>query len=315
MSDVNEAIQNWRDAQDPRVVEGSVLAELEDHLRTEADALMALGLPGDDAVLLAAKRIGHPLPVSTELLKSDPGRIWRQRVFWLTCGYIVVTLSLWFTSFLTELVTGIGYRLPLSGPHLGLFVLFVFWSGYGLLIAALVWVARGGSNTLRASRFNSTRTGRRLAAGSLALLALVPAVTLAKSAPLSSPTDPFPLVPYFPLPDFMVFYGVDELLLCMLAITLLIGALHVLRPSGGANRRAGGPWASWIGFGLVIASATCVLSHLIYFPLVPYDHTSERIQEAFWSLNSARTNADWILLTLLFFIARSTYRSNRFTEA
>ena len=297
------------------MVEGSVLAELEDHLRTEADALMALGLPGDDAVLLAAKRIGHPLPVSTELLKGDPGRIWRQRVFWLTCGYIVVTLSLWFTYFLTELATGIGYRLPLSGPHLSLFVLFVFWSGYGLPIAALIWVARGGLNTLRAGRFNSTHTGRRLAAGSLALLALVPAVTLAKSAPLSSYTDPFLWTLQFSLPDFIVFYGIDELLLCGLTITLLIGARCVLRSSGEAHRRVSRQWASWIGSVFVIASAICVLSWLISIPVVPYDHTSERIQEAFWSLNGARANAEWILLTLLFFIARSTYRSNRLTEA
>jgi len=149
MSELNQAIETWRNAQDPRVVTGELQSELEDHLHVEVSKLMGIGLPADDAVLLAAKRIGHPLPVSAELLKTDPHRIWRQRVIWMCGGYLLFMLATHLIYIATDAVGTIAYHLNLGLPSLRILMLTTFWAGYAVLILAPAWIARGRINLNR----------------------------------------------------------------------------------------------------------------------------------------------------------------------
>jgi hypothetical protein len=56
------------------------VAELEDHLRGQVESLMAVGLSGDEAFLVAVKRMGAVDALSQEFAREHSDRLWRQLV-------------------------------------------------------------------------------------------------------------------------------------------------------------------------------------------------------------------------------------------
>ena len=59
-------------------VNGHDVAELEDHLRNQIVELNAAGLTGDEAFLVAVKRMGDLDDVSREFAREHSGRLWKQ---------------------------------------------------------------------------------------------------------------------------------------------------------------------------------------------------------------------------------------------
>ena len=54
--------------------------ELEDHLRSQAGALVAAGLTEDEAFLIAVKRIGELDALSREFAREHSERLWKRLV-------------------------------------------------------------------------------------------------------------------------------------------------------------------------------------------------------------------------------------------
>jgi hypothetical protein len=72
-------VAEWRSYLRRRQVIREVdVAELEDHLRGQLDSLMAVGLTGDEAFLVAVKRMGAVDALSHEFAREHSERLWRQ---------------------------------------------------------------------------------------------------------------------------------------------------------------------------------------------------------------------------------------------
>ncbi|HXF09701.1 MAG TPA: permease prefix domain 1-containing protein [Desulfuromonadaceae bacterium] len=89
--DLNTAVNHWRTemafnltAEDRR--------ELETHLQDTMTELRQRGLNDEESFWLACHRVGRPQPLAEELEKANPGKIWRERVFWMVLAYLVISL-------------------------------------------------------------------------------------------------------------------------------------------------------------------------------------------------------------------------------
>jgi hypothetical protein len=72
-------VAEWRSYLRRRQVIRDVdVAELEDHLRGQLESLMAVGLTGDEAFLVAVKRMGAVDALSQEFAREHSERLWRQ---------------------------------------------------------------------------------------------------------------------------------------------------------------------------------------------------------------------------------------------
>lgn len=75
------AIARWRTyLLRRRALQTLDLAELEDHLREEISVLRSRGLDGEEAFLVAVKRLGRLDPLSREFAEEHSGRLWKQLV-------------------------------------------------------------------------------------------------------------------------------------------------------------------------------------------------------------------------------------------
>ena len=80
-SSLDEGIAEWRSYLRRRPAIHSVDAdELEDHLRSQAGALVAAGLTEDEAFLIAVKRIGELDVLSREFAREHSERLWKRLV-------------------------------------------------------------------------------------------------------------------------------------------------------------------------------------------------------------------------------------------
>ena len=78
---VEEQIARWRDWLRRRpAIRPSDVDELEGHLRDQIAALVAAGLAGDEAFLVAVKRMGSLDAVSREFAREHSDRLWKQLV-------------------------------------------------------------------------------------------------------------------------------------------------------------------------------------------------------------------------------------------
>jgi hypothetical protein len=78
---LEEGIAEWRSYLRRRQAIHAVDAdELEDHLRTQASALVAAGLEEDEAYLIAVKRIGELDALSREFAREHSERLWKRLV-------------------------------------------------------------------------------------------------------------------------------------------------------------------------------------------------------------------------------------------
>ena len=81
VDELESQILEWRAyvAHSP-ALNGHDVEELEAHLRDEIAELDAAGLAGDEAFLVAVKRMGHLNALSREFAREHSGRLWRQLV-------------------------------------------------------------------------------------------------------------------------------------------------------------------------------------------------------------------------------------------
>jgi hypothetical protein len=78
---LEEQIAQWRGFLRRRqAIHDADVAELEDHLRDQVSVLMTAGLTGDEAFLVAVKRMGSLDAVSREFAREHSDRLWKQLV-------------------------------------------------------------------------------------------------------------------------------------------------------------------------------------------------------------------------------------------
>lgn len=89
MYELENEITHWKQAiVSNGVISSEELTELESHLRESIAALREKGLTAQEAFMLAANRLGHPLTLQREYVKNNLNVRWKQRVFWMLAGYI-----------------------------------------------------------------------------------------------------------------------------------------------------------------------------------------------------------------------------------
>ncbi len=78
---LEEQIAHWREyLRRRRAIDARDVAELEDHLRDQMSELRGAGLAGDEAFLIAVKRLGNLDAVSREFAREHSERLWKQLV-------------------------------------------------------------------------------------------------------------------------------------------------------------------------------------------------------------------------------------------
>src|SRR5512138_4015003 len=78
---VEEQIAQWRAyVRRRQALNGPDVEELEGHLRDQLAALTAAGLAGDEAFLVAVKRMGNLDALSREFARAHSERLWKQLV-------------------------------------------------------------------------------------------------------------------------------------------------------------------------------------------------------------------------------------------
>ncbi|MFK4808449.1 permease prefix domain 1-containing protein [Microbacterium sp. ZW CA_36] len=76
---IEDQISAWRAyVSRPEAIDGRDVDELEDHLRGQIDRLEASGLDGDEAFLVAVKRLGGLDDLSREFAREHSERLWKQ---------------------------------------------------------------------------------------------------------------------------------------------------------------------------------------------------------------------------------------------
>lgn len=88
--DLNSAVENWRNelAAQPQLTSDD-RRELEKHLADTMAELRQRGLNEEESFWLARRRIGQPQQLGEEFEKTDPAKIWRDRVFWMALAFLV----------------------------------------------------------------------------------------------------------------------------------------------------------------------------------------------------------------------------------
>jgi hypothetical protein len=78
---LEDQIAHWRDyLRRRRAIDARDVAELEDHLRDQVGELTRAGLAGDEAFLIAVKRLGSLDALSLEFAREHSERLWKQLV-------------------------------------------------------------------------------------------------------------------------------------------------------------------------------------------------------------------------------------------
>src|SRR3712207_3419312 len=78
---LEEQIAHWREyLRRRRAIQDPDVEELEDHLRDQVGTLTGAGLAGDEAFLVAVKRMGSLDALSREFAREHSERLWKQLV-------------------------------------------------------------------------------------------------------------------------------------------------------------------------------------------------------------------------------------------
>ena len=81
MEGVESQIAEWRTyVEQAPAFNGRDIDELDSHLRDQIAELSAAGLTGDEAFLVAVKRMGDLDTLSREFAREHSGRLWKQLV-------------------------------------------------------------------------------------------------------------------------------------------------------------------------------------------------------------------------------------------
>ena len=119
--DLNDAIRRWRlELAKSASFRAEDLEELESHLRDSESSLRSQGLTGEEAFLIAVRRVGSRDALAAEFATINGPSVWLDRLLWMATGSITIS-ALW--SLTTTL----------------LFVRTVFaWLALGILALALI---------------------------------------------------------------------------------------------------------------------------------------------------------------------------------
>jgi hypothetical protein len=90
---LNVAVEYWRNglAANPQSTPNN-LRELEKHLIDSVAELRGCGLDDEESFWLAKRRIMPPEKIGKELQKENPGRVWREQVFWMVVAMLAFYL-------------------------------------------------------------------------------------------------------------------------------------------------------------------------------------------------------------------------------
>ena len=81
---LNAAVENWRNelATQPNLASDD-RHELEMHLRDAIAGFQQRGLNDEESFWLARRRVGQPQQLCEEFVKTDPAKVWRERILWI----------------------------------------------------------------------------------------------------------------------------------------------------------------------------------------------------------------------------------------
>src|SRR6185436_8256679 len=136
MNTLEEQIAHWREyLRRHRAIGSRDVAELEDHLRDQVGELTGAGLAGDEAFLIAVKRMGSLDSLSLEFAREHSDRLWKQLVMPAEGEHAGASRFELFVVVILALVAAIAIKTPplfghdfdnhegFYGRNLGLFVL------------------------------------------------------------------------------------------------------------------------------------------------------------------------------------------------
>lgn len=179
-SSLDEQIALWRNYLGRRQAIHAVdVAELEDHLRELVGSLTAAGLSGDEAFLVAVKRLGNLDSLSREFAREHSERLWKQLVLAPDDDAVAAPVAArteGFVAFGLAIVAALLVRLPtlfgvaFDDPNAAFYIRNASFFVLPLLTGFFAW-----------KRGLSAATIRGLAAGMLAGLAIINAYPFAEN--------------------------------------------------------------------------------------------------------------------------------------
>lgn len=93
MFDLEAAVADWKQSLTAREsLSTDDVAELESHLRDQASALHSMGLSGEEAFLIARRRVGQPSELAAEFAKVRSSIRWVHRGKWMCIGILALIM-------------------------------------------------------------------------------------------------------------------------------------------------------------------------------------------------------------------------------
>ena len=148
---LNQALARWRLELAQQGVRAAEANELESHLHDSMKDLQNRGLSEEEGFWIARHRLGTAPELADQFAKADPGRIWKDRIFWATAlslgGFFWMRVwgfsANWFANLLSHAgVPGGWSQLLLQSFALLPLVLAALLVGRGRLQTFCAWVAR-----------------------------------------------------------------------------------------------------------------------------------------------------------------------------
>jgi hypothetical protein len=158
---LNEAITRWREelAAQPGV-SAEQIRELESHLLDSLADLQRRGLTEEESFVVASRRLGGAKDIAAEIVKADPSIIWKERMFWLVAGLIVV--QVWFRIAMLPMNAVLNLLSLNRVDFDGIAALYMV-PMYGVVGWAMLAIARGRFLKLLADITRFARSPRRVA--------------------------------------------------------------------------------------------------------------------------------------------------------
>jgi hypothetical protein len=136
--DLNEHLAKWRDGLRNRpVICDEDIEELESHLRDTMDALLQARLSEEEAFLVAAHRVGHPVALEEQYRCAKPGTVWKERTQWMILGIV----TLWVVSGLANLGSILTLFLGGALAHNGIVLGWIGLAVQTLLLLGFGWLS------------------------------------------------------------------------------------------------------------------------------------------------------------------------------
>jgi len=152
--DLNADIEKWRSelAAQPNLTP-EVRRELETHLRDAIAGFQQRGLNDEESLWLACKRVGQPQQLGEEFVKADPGKIWRERVFWMLAFVFVLDTLGSFTQLIAWFIPDIFWAgwFMINRWYLIPFIVIVTFLGLGKMPSHFLKLAQLIDGRLRLS--------------------------------------------------------------------------------------------------------------------------------------------------------------------